>query len=551
MQTSGKHLVPVFLALLLPLMGGWQTDPEPEHAPVSKAEILTTMKRATQFMDDKVSYQGGYVWSYLPDLSRRWGEMEAKKTMIWVQPPGTATMGHLFLDAYHATGDSYYYRVAKRATEVLMRAQHPSGGWNYMADLAGEASLQEWYRTIGANGWRLEEFQHYYGNATFDDAGTAEASKLLLRMYLEKREPAIKKALDKAIAFVKESQYDMGGWPQRYPPAGAFTKQGHADYSSYITFNDDVAQENIEFLVLCYQALGDTSLLDPIRRAMDSFLVTQLPAPQPGWALQYTTDLQPAGARTYEPKALSTATTVNNVRQLMNFYRLMGDRKYLARIPEALDWLEALRLPDDAIVDNRTHPMFIELGTNKALYLHRRGSNVVNGAYYADYDPTHTIAHYRSTRFVDVADLRTQFEAIRQLSPEEATAKSPLKSGVKVELPRYFTLRGAKISDLNSRGLSRRAASTEEVQQLISTLTPDGYWLTPLRVTTHPYIGPGTTEVAEGDFRSQFVGDQYDTSPYYTDQAQEGISTGAFVRNMDVLIEYLTAHDQAVSQQGD
>ena len=52
-----------------------------------------------------------------------------------------------------------------------------------MVDFAGERSLREWYDTVGKNGWRLEEFQHYWGNATFDDAGTAEAAKFLLRLY--------------------------------------------------------------------------------------------------------------------------------------------------------------------------------------------------------------------------------------------------------------------------------------------------------------------------------------------------------------------------------
>src|SRR5262245_3237400 len=72
------------------------------HEP-SADEVLAVMKRATTFMTDKIAYKGGYVWNYLPDLSRRWGEMEARETMIWIQPPGTATMGHLYLDAYHAT----------------------------------------------------------------------------------------------------------------------------------------------------------------------------------------------------------------------------------------------------------------------------------------------------------------------------------------------------------------------------------------------------------------------------------------------------------------
>ena len=43
------------------------------------AQVLNTMKTATRFMMDKVSYNGGFVWNYLPDMSRSWGEMEAKK----------------------------------------------------------------------------------------------------------------------------------------------------------------------------------------------------------------------------------------------------------------------------------------------------------------------------------------------------------------------------------------------------------------------------------------------------------------------------------------
>ena len=47
-------------------------------APADRQQVLATMKRATTFMVDKVSPNGGYVWNYLPDLARRWGEMEAR-----------------------------------------------------------------------------------------------------------------------------------------------------------------------------------------------------------------------------------------------------------------------------------------------------------------------------------------------------------------------------------------------------------------------------------------------------------------------------------------
>ena len=86
----------------------------------SRSEILSAMKRATTFMVERVSTNGGYVWAYLPDLSRRWGEIEARPSIVWIQPPGTATMAHLFLDAYHATGDEYYYLAAEKAAGILI-----------------------------------------------------------------------------------------------------------------------------------------------------------------------------------------------------------------------------------------------------------------------------------------------------------------------------------------------------------------------------------------------------------------------------------------------
>ncbi len=65
-------------------------------------------------MVDKVSCNGGYVWYYLPDLSRRWGEMEAYKTMIWTQDSGTVGVGHVLLDAYKVTHNEYFYDVLKK-----------------------------------------------------------------------------------------------------------------------------------------------------------------------------------------------------------------------------------------------------------------------------------------------------------------------------------------------------------------------------------------------------------------------------------------------------
>lgn len=517
---------------------------------LSVQEVKTTMKLASQFMLDKVSYRGGFVWSYLPDFSRQWGELEAKRSMIWIQPPGTASVGHLFLDAYHATNDEYYYQAAQRVAKAIIFAQQKNGGWNYVADYAGEKSLRDWYNTTGKNAWRLEEFHHYYGNATFDDGGTAESAKFLLRLYLEKKDTQYKKPLDKAIKFVLDSQYPIGGWPQRFPLMYDHPYPDHPDYSSFITFNDDVAEENIDFLLMCYQTLNDQRLREPIIRAMNSFLVTQQGNPQPGWALQYTIELQPAAARSYEPKSLSSTTTANNIMQLIKFYYLTGDRKFLARIPEAISWLESLKFETAEATDGRQFPSFIELGTNRPLFTHRRGSNIKNGQYYVDYTPGKMLAHYKSATHIDIAALKQAYQTATSTNPDEARKLSPLTPGVKFDLPRFFTLGKVSFSDLNFRAqtISTRHSLNEQAIDIMENFHSGGYWLTPLYYTTNPYSVIAKTSNAKNskssdEFANTMVGDQWDTSPFPVTQPTMGISTASFIQNMGILIDYLEKAD--------
>jgi len=499
------------------------------------------MKRAARFMRERVAYRGGYVWSYLPDFSRRWGEMEAYPSMIWIQPPGTATVGHLYLDCFHSTRDEFYYQAAMDVADGLIGAQHPSGGWNYLHDFAGEDSARRWYDTIGKNGWRLEEFHHYYGNATFDDAGTSEASQFLLRLYLERRSSRLREPLERAIRFVLDSQYENGGWPQRFPFVDdAPALHGRPDYTRYITFNDDVAGENIKFLLMVYQTLGDERALAAIRRAMEVFIATQQPAPQAGWGLQHTVDtLAPIGARSYEPDALTTHTTANNIAQMLNFYEWTGDRRFLARVPEALDWLDSLRLADsDVQVAGRHYPTFIEIGSNRARINHRRGSNVVNGEYFWDYDVARPITHYSQWRNLDVDALHDRYERLNAASADDLASNSPLNARRDFRLPRYFSTQNIEVSDMTSNvgsGAVQRP-SAERVAELTGSLNAEGYWATPLTATSNPYAGDGPATPAAGDYSQTLVGDATDTSPYVTDRPVTGISTGTFIQNMSALL---------------
>jgi hypothetical protein len=163
--------------------------------------------------------------------------------------------------------------------------------------------------------------------------------------------------------------------------------------------------------------------------------------------------------------------------------------------------------------------------------VHRTGSNVVNGRYYADYDPGRTLGHYSAFRRIDVAALRRRYEETRALAPAQATKGSPLVPGAGVmPLPRFF-------------GATTPVADALAAGAAVATLNSEGYWPARLGSTSHPFKGPGSSTVAPGDFSETQVGDETDTSPYPDDQLV-GISTAAYIRNMSVLIRALDAGER-------
>ena len=505
-------------------------------------EAEQTMLKATRFMVEKVSTNGGYLWYYTPDLSRRWGEMEAYKTMIWLQNPGTTSVGHMLLDAYRATGDEYYYQAAAKAANAVVWGQSSEGGWNYVIDFAGDKSLKQWYNTIGKNGWRLEEFHHYYGNSTYDDNITSNAARFLLRMYVIKMDPAYKPALDKAISFILKSQYPIGAWPQRYPLMYDFSKECHPDYTSYYTYNDDVIWQNIHFLIQCYLTLGEQRFLDPIKRAMNFYLISQ--DGSGGWGQQMDMNLETAGARTYEPKALLPRNTTAIVLQLLEFYQFTGDRKFLNPIPAAIHWLEQTVLPADKTENGRyTHAKFLELGTNKPLYPHRKGSNVKYGYYYVDGSDENLLSHYGGKSYIDIQELKNEYKRVSSMTAEEATRNSPLKEEAfnGVGIPQsYYDIsyeRNTKIPDESA------------VRTIIQSLDKENRWLVKHGMTSNPYIGDGKKQEPIDAYVKTMVGDETDTSPYRDPSDNEYISTGDYVKNMNGLINYVESTKNGLTEK--
>ncbi len=456
-----------------------------------REDVLDAMKRASDFMMNTVAYRGGFVDKYTADLSERWGEVPARETMVWVQDPGTVSVGRVFLEAYQGTGDPMFLQYAEGVADALVWGQLPCGGWHYFIDF-DPSGTQQWYDDVLSKAWGWEEFYFWSGNATFDDNTTVGAADFLLDLYTATQDPRYRPPVEKALQFVLDAQYPLGGWPQRYPLNYEHAVEGRPDYTSFYTFNDGVNAGNVAFLMKAYEKLGDPRYRDAAVRGMFFTVISQVGSPQAGWAQQYDMNLQPAQARSFEPASLAPSETVANIHALMRYYGMIGDRRFLRGIPDAIDWLDRARLPKGHS-DTATHAQFVEVGTDKPLYAHREGTDIDHGRYWVDYVPKDFPGHYGMQVTIDVAALRREYERASALSPEEAMAEYREKA---------------------SKGAAANPPSAETVEESIASMDERGAWIEDLDVPDY----------TDWKFKSH--------------RTFRGISTRTFVQNMKTLLVY-------------
>lgn len=315
-------------------------------------ETEAALEKAVQYFRSTISTNGGYLWWYSEDLKQREGEGKATETQIWVQSPGTPSVGLAYLRAYEVTGDDLYLEAAKAAADALAWGQLESGGWDYKIDFDPEKS-QRWY------------YRHDKGNvnpkgrrntSTFDDNNSQSALRFLMAVQKTTQDKKYLSAVNYGLAFMLKSQFENGAWSQRYPLASS-------GYSRWYTFNDNTINDCINVMLDAYHTYGDEKYLESAKRGGDFIIASQLPQPQAGWAQQYDYDLKPAPARWFEPAAVNGGVTPRNIRTLIALYLETGAKKYLEPIPAAVDWLERSRLEDGQWA------RFYELGTNKPLYV--------------------------------------------------------------------------------------------------------------------------------------------------------------------------------------
>ena len=309
------------------------------------------LRRATEFFRTKLSTEGGYLWRYSEDLSQRAGETAATDTMVWVQPPGTPTVGVAFLDAYAATGDRAYLDAARDAASALVRGQLRSGGWHYLIEFDPQKRARYAYRTHPDAG--AGEVPRKVTNlTTLDDDNTQSALRLLMRVdrTLEFKDPKVHEAARYALDCLLKAQYPNGAWPQsfdHFPDPAAFpvvrasypktwprTSPG-AKYGSFYTLNDNSVADTIDVMLQAAQVYGDSKYKAAAEKGGGFLLLAQMPEPQPAWAQQYDAAMHPAWARKFEPPAVTGGESQEALTILLSLYRATGDMRYLEPVPRA------------------------------------------------------------------------------------------------------------------------------------------------------------------------------------------------------------------------
>tara|TARA_R110002096_G_scaffold42144_22_gene113827 strand:- start:7839 stop:9278 length:1440 start_codon:yes stop_codon:yes gene_type:complete len=378
-----RFLLPVFVVVL---SGGAEAEPD-------SREIASAMKRASVFYGEKIARHGGYVYYTAPDFSKRSGEGIATENQIWVQPPGTPSVGLAYLKAHRATGDPYYLEAALAAADALIHGQLKSGAWTNLVDFDPKSPRAGLYRNGQGKGRNF---------STLDDDISQAAIQFLVQLdhatgfKNAKVHESVTIALDALLA----AQFPNGAFPQGWddaPQPAGLPVDKRANFPNYdwrtegrikeywrqYTLNDGLAPAVAKTLMVAHQAYQHDRYSDALKRLGKFLILAQLPEPQSGWAQQYNYEMQPIWARKFEPPAVAGRESEGVIVTLLQIAAYLRDQQFLKPIPKAIAYLKRSEL------DGGMLARYYEVQTNQPLFMERQGK-----AYSLTYDDSRLPSHY-------------------------------------------------------------------------------------------------------------------------------------------------------------
>lgn len=318
----------ILLAALLPILPAIDVQ-----AASAKQRAEETLRRALDAMAER-QVSGGWGRAWTLDGTITWGEYDPMPhTHICAQPPATPTLAQLYLDAGTFLDDPGYLERARMARDALRAILTPEGGVPYEADPKGEPPQV----------------------ATFDDDVTQATLEFLIAWWQHTHDGRDLALVNRIGDFILHAQYEIGGWPQRYPPP--------AGYGRYITFNDGVMANNLELLLMLHRETRNGSYLMAASDAGECIIRLQGGEGEAIWAQQYDDEtLEPAWARNFEPPGYSPAESIGVCNALLELYLATGEERFLEPLPKAFAWYENHRL------ENGKYARLYEPGTQRPVY---------------------------------------------------------------------------------------------------------------------------------------------------------------------------------------
>ncbi len=432
-------------------------------------QALDAAKHATSFLTEQVSTHGGYLWRYSADLQRREGEGVVDTETVWVQPPGTPSVGESFLRLYEATGDPQFLDAARAAGEALRLGRCvPVAGkrwWNSNPNDAGNGP------TAPIRHERKPKINPAW--MTTRPNRPCDSSCSWIGLWISTIKACTRWLSTRLEGLLDRGQLPNGGFPQvwtsekvepsvtprqraGYPDSWSRVYPGHQQYWQQFTLNDNLAPDVLRTLFLAHEIYhaSDASPDKPSRylaaalKLADSLLLAQMPDPQPAWAQQYNVAMQPMWARKFEPPAICGGESQGIIEALLFVSSRTGDRKYLAPLSKALDYLDASELPNGRLA------RFYELRTNRPLYFTQD--------YVLTYDGTDAPTHYSFEVPSRIDRLRREFSQL-MAQPNERSSSLPAH---------------------------RRSVSDAAVRSVLAELDDRGAWITDDGLRYHKKPGP-------------------------------------------------------------
>jgi PelA/Pel-15E family pectate lyase len=438
------------------------------------------------------------------------------------QREATPLAGMTFLEAFDATGDSFYLDAVRKTAMSLVRGQHCSGGWDYTIEFDPAKRKVYPYRVdnncaaanrpSSAKTWS----QPY---TTLDDNTTQGSLRFLMRAdrALGFKDAPIHESALYALQKLSEAQYPNGAWPQRFfrapdPAKHPVAKASYPDswsrewpgpdYQSMYTLNDNVISDMIDLFLEASRIYNEPRYRQVAETAGGFILLAQMPDPQPAWAQQYDVRMNPVWARAFEPPSITGGESQGIMKTLLVLYQETGDRKYLNPVPRVLEYLKGSALPGDKESEARARlpkgapvlARFYELRSNRPLYV-TKGTRVtverrpvVNAdGYQISYSDESVITHYNV--LVSGADLpKIEAEHKRLASADAAAIRRPDRlHGLSpwAEYPQspvvqaQFPSRSSKYGAAESRPLMDRprTGTADEIRRILSSMDDRGAWV--------------------------------------------------------------------------